>query len=79
MFSSAKVVILVVLMALQSLSVPAQMRPRDGPGIGRPGHPRDPRTEEFIRKALQGQREQELVRKAQLVAAGPMSKSTRTD
>ena len=48
MFSSANVIIFVVLIALQSPSVAAQMRGRNGPGLGRPGQPYDPRTEEFI-------------------------------
>jgi len=70
MLLSANVVVLILLMALQSLSVAAQMR-RNGPGPGIPGHPGDPRTEAFIRKALQEQREQDLVKRAQLVVAGP--------
>ncbi len=71
MFSSANVIIFVVLIALQALPVAAQTRARGRPGLGRPGQPYDPRTEEFIRKALQEQREQELVKRAQLIAAGP--------
>jgi len=70
MLSSAKVVVFILLIALQSLSVAAQVRPRAG-GSGMPGHRGESRTEEFMRKALQEQREQELVRRAQLVAAGP--------
>jgi len=69
MLLSANVVVFILLIALQSLPVAAQMRPRAG-GSGMPGHPGESRTEEFMRKASQEQSEQELIRRAQLVVSG---------